>query len=543
MGKSVVKSESLHAPAGRAAFTARDVRQITDGRITRVEPGPRIEAHVDLYCRRCGSRLDGGSCPRCSGTVLATPLPQSAGQPTSTGAPFADRSVAVPTGPTMETPTSDVSMRVGRIGAYAAVPALATAFGWGIDHDPQRTLMEQLARSTGLGAMTLLVVALVLPSRLDWLISSLGIESILRGHRVVAVSVTALVAAHLLLVLASDPRGVSILDLRDTTSAAWAAIISTIALGVVVVLAFQRKRRRPRYEGWRMAHIALAFAALLTSWLHVWWLGYAEDRPLVRAWLIVLTAIALGVVLHRWLWRPLCSHRRSYLVEEIRVEGRDVVTVVLRAHLHSGMDFEAGQFAWLKIGSSPFVFEEHPFTIASTAESPHRKEFTIKASGDFTQLLRGLRPGRRVFLDGPYGSMTTENLESSTGFVMIAGGVGITPMLSILRTLRDRADDRPHYLLVGARTEHDLMMRSEIYRLRHRLNLTVTEVVASPSRRWGGETGRIDAALLKRRLPPLAQHYDFFLCGPPPMVIAVSRALRARGIPAENIHTEQFESI
>jgi predicted ferric reductase len=121
---------------------------------------------------------------------------------------------------------------------------------------------------------------------------------------------------------------------------------------------------------------------------------------------------------------------------------------VLHARGHQGIEFEAGQFAWLKLGGSPFVFEEHPFTIASTATEPWCKEFTIKAMGDFSELVAGLRPGRRVYLDGLHGRFTL-SAPPATGFVLLAGGVGVTPMLSMLRTMADENDPRPALLVVG----------------------------------------------------------------------------------------------
>jgi 3-phenylpropionate/trans-cinnamate dioxygenase ferredoxin reductase subunit len=130
--------------------------------------------------------------------------------------------------------------------------------------------------------------------------------------------------------------------------------------------------------------------------------------------------------------------------------------------------FRADQFAWLKIGTTPFVFEKHPFAVASTAERPARKQFTIKTLGDFSELLIGMRPGRRVYLDGPYGGFTVDGLRSP-GFVLVAGGVGITPMLSMLRTLADRGNRRRHLLVVSARREEDLVLRQELAVLRRRI--------------------------------------------------------------------------
>jgi ferredoxin-NADP reductase len=79
--------------------------------------------------------------------------------------------------------------------------------------------------------------------------------------------------------------------------------------------------------------------------------------------------------------------------------------------------------------------------------------------------------------------------------------------------------------------------------LRGRLDLTITEVVQSAPAEWRGEIGRIDAALLDRVLPRRARHHDYFVCGPPGMVVAVGRHLRERGVRPGRIHTEQFEVV
>lgn len=403
---------------------------------------------------------------------------------------------------------------------------------------------EMSSVSTGLVAFSLLVTAFVLMARLRSMLSSFGIESILRMHRVVAVAGVALVVLHVILVLVSDPRGLSILDLRHTTPAARAAVTSTLALAGVVALALRRKRRQPRYEGWRLLHLVLAGAVFVTAFLHVWWLHHLTARPLLAAWFLAMGLVVLGVAVRRWLWLPVKARRHSYVVEEVTDAAGDAVSVAIRADAHDGTPFRAGQFAWLKIGTSCFVFEEHPFTIASTAEDPHRKQFAVKALGDFTELLRGLRPGRRVYLDGPYGQMTMDGLESSWGFVFIAGGIGVTPMLSMLRTLADRGDRRPHLLLLGARTENDIVLRPEIEELSERLSLKVVYTLNDPPPGWRGESGRVDGALLDRWLPRRARKkHDYFLCGPPMMVTAVDLALKDRGIPTHRIHTERFEVV
>lgn len=395
---------------------------------------------------------------------------------------------------------------------------------------------------TGLIALSLMVVAVALTARMPSILAAFGVERALRAHRAVAVIVVALVAAHLLCVLVGDPRGMGVLMLARQPKPVWAATTSTAALVLLVVFAARRQRRQPRYEGWRMVHIALAVTALVGAGLHVFWLHHLVSNPWLLPYFLGLLFVTVAVGARRWFLRPLRARRRPYAVEEIIGESGDVITVTIRADGHHGVPFRAGQFAWLKIGTSPFVFEEHPFTIASTAEHPDRKQFTIKALGDFSELLIGMRPGRRVYLDGPYGGFTLEGLRSA-GFVFIAGGVGITPMLSMLRTLADRSDRRRHLLIVSARREADLVLRQQIAVLRRRLALTVVEVVNRPPRGWIGEVGRIDAPLLDRRLPRMARHHDYFLCGAPAMVAGTARHLRQRRIPPTRIHTELFDIV
>jgi 3-phenylpropionate/trans-cinnamate dioxygenase ferredoxin reductase subunit len=405
-----------------------------------------------------------------------------------------------------------------------------------------RNLATEVSVLTGLLTVSILIVTLALPTRIYSILSSFGIERVLRVHRLMALVALTTLALHILFALIGDPRGLGTLNLANAPRPVWAACTSTVAFLLLTALALRRRRRQPRYEGWRLQHISLAVIILVAAGLHVWWLGQLVDVPVMRFCYTVLAEVAAIIAIRRWIWLPLRARGRSYVVDSVRPVSGNAVTVAVRAHGHAGLPFHAGQFAWIKIGSSPFVFEEHPFTIASTAEHPDLKEFTIKALGDFSELLVGLRPGRRIYLDGPYGRFTVEGVRSS-GFVFIAGGVGITPMMSILRTLADRGDEAHHELVVGARTPDDLMMRDEISELSERLDLRVTEVVESPPPDWGGESGRVGSELLDRVLPRRSRHHDYFLCGPPQMVVAVARQLRERGIAAKRIHTEQFEVV
>jgi predicted ferric reductase len=395
-----------------------------------------------------------------------------------------------------------------------------------------------------LGAASLLVLAYLLPSRFRPLTGYLGVERLLRNHRALALGAVTLVLLHVLAVVLRPEIGPAVLDLRTAPPRVWAATVATVALLLLAVLGILRRRRRPRYEGWRLSHVVLANLALLATALHILWLQDLTRFPESRAWFVGLAVLMLLALGHRWVWRPLRSYRNRYVVDEVRRASPTAVTLVLHATGHRGVPFRPGQFVWLKIGTSPFVFEEHPFTISSPSTEPWRKEFMIKGIGDFSELVAGLRPGRGVFIDGPHGSFTLDGLGSDE-FVFIAGGVGITPMLSMLRTLAARGDRRPVLLVVAGRTADELLHRTDGEHLQDALDLRIVEILEEPPEDWDGEVGRLTEEVLERALPRRRgrRDIDVFVCGPGPMVAAATRIVSDRGIPSARIHTELFDVV
>ena len=398
--------------------------------------------------------------------------------------------------------------------------------------------------TAALVATSLLVAAAVLPSRLRMLTSYLGVERLLRQHRTLALAGAALVLAHVVFVLLHSGNGLRTFALGDAPPRVWAGTAATVALALLVLSAVTRRRRRPRYEGWRLAHVVLANVVVLGGALHVFWLGDLTRFRAMRLWFLGVAVLVVVLSLYRWVWRPLRARRNLYVVEEVRRESPTAVTLVLRASGHEGIEFRPGQFAWLKIGESPFVFEEHPFTIASCATTPWRKEFTIKALGDFSEIVAGLRPGREVHLDGPHGAFTLDGLHAD-GFVFIAGGVGVTPMLSMLRTLAARGDLRPVVLVVAGRTADELLHRHDDEEWAHQLDLRVVEVLEEPPRHWDGHAGWVSEKVLEAALPQRRsrRHRDYFVCGPGAMVAATTHVLHDWGVRSGRIHTELFDVV
>jgi predicted ferric reductase len=219
-----------------------------------------------------------------------------------------------------------------------------------------------------------------------------------------------------------------------------------------------------------------------------------------------------------------------------------VTTLVLEPEAAgAGLRFAPGQFAWLSLRASPFVMREHPFSIASSAEQTRRIELSIKELGDFTATIKNIRPGETAWLDAPFGTFGIDEHRAAAGFVFVAGGVGIAPILSMLRTLADRGDRRPLLLFYGNRVWDRVAFREELERLSQRLDLKIVHVLLEPPPEWSGERGFVTEDLLRRHLPTARENFEYLLCGPTPMSTSVERALAALGVPAARVHSEVFD--
>src|SRR5262249_39319341 len=149
-------------------------------------------------------------------------------------------------------------------------------------------------------------------------------------------------------------------------------------------------------------------------------------------------------------------------------------------------------------------------------------------------------PGTNVYVDGPHGVFSPDHYEGP-GFCLIAGGVGITPMMSMLRAFAARGEPRPIVVFDANRRWDDVTFREELDELTAVLDLRVVHAIGDPPPGWEGERGRVDEDMLRRHLPPSASRWQFFACGPNAMMDAMEDALAALGVSPDRVHTERFD--
>ena len=397
------------------------------------------------------------------------------------------------------------------------------------------------AMALGFGGLAMMALQSVLTARFRRATAPFGIDIIYYFHRWAAVAALGLVLGHYLIlrIRYSDAIGVV-----NPLVAPWPMTAGRVALALFVVLVVSslwRKTFRIEYDRWRVGHAVMAVVAMVLSMAHIWGVGHYTAAAWKGAVWGLYTALWVLVIGYVRVARPISLRRRPYRVTDLRAERGRTWTVAVRPEGHPGFSFSPGQFAWLTLRASPFRAREHPFSIASSPSKPGAMEFTIKELGDFTRTIKDVQPGELAYVDGPHGIFTTDRFPRAPGFVFVAGGIGVAPIMSMLRTLAERGDRRPLRLVYGNRRWDDVVFREELEQLGARLDLTVVHALQEPPAEWSGLRGMLDEAVMVAALSGAPERAVYFVCGPKPMSDSVQRTLRKRGVTLNRIQCELFD--
>jgi predicted ferric reductase len=392
----------------------------------------------------------------------------------------------------------------------------------------------------GFIGLAMMALQFVITARINRIEASYGIDILLQFHRFTSLVAFFIVLLHPVILFVVQPETLQLLNFPEAPWRARLAVLGTLSFIALVVTTIWRKSLRIPYEPWRTSHTILSVLAVGLGLGHA--LGVGNYLGLFWKGLLwtAIALIALWLIVYVRLVKPWMMMRKPYLVEDVIAQRGNVWTLALRPWRHEGFCFEPGQFAWLTLDITPFSMREHPFSMSSSGEHPERIEFGIKALGDFTGTIKDIKFGTMAYLDGPYGVFTTDRYEDAAGFVLIAGGIGITPMMSMLVTAAERKDDRPYLLIYANKTWDDITFREELDELTNKLNLTIVHVLREPSEEWSGERGYVDRELLDRYIPKRKGTRQYFICAAPKMMDQVERALHGLDVPVTNVHMEHF---
>ncbi|GAA2393607.1 ferredoxin reductase family protein [Dactylosporangium salmoneum] len=405
---------------------------------------------------------------------------------------------------------------------------------------------DSLGRLTGLLASDLLLLQVLLMARVPLVERAFGQDRLARWHRWTGFSSFHLMLAHVVLITIGYAGNAHVnvfgelWDLVVDYPGMLLAAAGTLLLVLVVVTSMRAARRRLRYESWHLLHLYAYLGVGLALPHQIWTGADFTGSAWARAYWWTLYAVSAGAVVIYRLGLPAWRNwRHRLVVDRVVAEGPGLTSVYLRGRDLDRLPVRAGQFFQWRFLDGPGWSRAHPYSLSAT---PHTGvlRITVKDLGDGSSRVAGLRPGTRALIEGPYGKLTGEH-HTGGPVVMLACGIGVTPLLALLGELPFAPGQAT--LVYRARSEAEIAFRGELDWLARHRGVRVVYLLGPRARRasWlpASAAGLTDAEALRRVAPHIAGA-DVYLCGPDAWTTAAEAAARTAGTAPQRIHTEQF---
>jgi ferredoxin-NADP reductase/DMSO/TMAO reductase YedYZ heme-binding membrane subunit len=420
----------------------------------------------------------------------------------------------------------------------AAIVAL-----WWKDTPPTGNLGDLLTAAgdiLGLLASYGFVVLVALMARLPPLEHGIGADRLTRWHAMGGRYVITLVSGHVVLIVwgyavaaHESVTSESITLLTSYPDVLMATVAWFLLLGVAVFSA-RAARRRLSYETWYYAHL-YTYLAIALAFSHQFANGpsFTDSFTTRLVWSAMYATVAALIVWYRVLTPLWMAARHRFTVVKVRPEAPGIVSVYITGRDLNRLGAEPGQFFRWRFLTRQLAWQSHPYSLSAMAR-PDLMRITVKDRGDHSNSMAGLRPGTRVIAEGPYGAFTPSL--SGRRILLIAGGVGITPIRAMFAALSTRM---PHAITLVYRASHprDVVFSRELDAIAADQGASVHYVIGSRAR-LGYDP--LAARQLQHLIPGL-HRYEAYVCGPAGMTETAIASLRDAGMPPRRIHHESFD--
>ncbi len=394
-----------------------------------------------------------------------------------------------------------------------------------------------LAKFFGLHAALIMLMQLLLVARLPWLDRRIGMDRLTAWHRWTGFALLWTVLAHAALVVAGYARLDQAPVARTFVGLAGvpASLLGIVAAAILVAMAavsIRYARRRLAYEAWHALHL-LTYLAIATGLVHQALEGttFASSPAATAYWWALWALVGLALVVGRIvvpLWR---NAYHQFRVAAVVPESDTVVSVHVSGRRLDRLPVRAGQFFIWRFPGHGRWWQANPFSL-SAAPDGRSLRLTAKAVGTGSARLRHVPVGARVIAEGPYGAFTTLH-RSRPAMLLIAGGVGITPIRALLEE-----SAAPAVVLYRVRATADAVLLPELEVLARQRGARL-HVLTGRTGAGSPPNSPFAPEHLAALVPDITQR-DVYVCGPPAMTAAVLRSLRALRVPRSQTHAERF---
>ena len=404
-----------------------------------------------------------------------------------------------------------------------------------------RDFWRDLSVALGFVGLAMAGLQFIPTARLRFLGNIFDMDHVYKVHHYLSVISVLLIFLHPVILLVNNPYVILLINPITAPWRAQAGLIGLASLILIAVTSVLRKNLKLGYNTWHILHGLLTVSIAVFAMIHIFKVNYYSSTAVVKWVWIFEIVLWVSLTLYIRLIKPALMLKKPFIVREVIEETMDTWTIVLEPKGHEGFDFNAAQVAWININSSPFSMHKNPFSISGSAHRKDELRFTIKNLGDFTSTIGDLKGGETVYVDGPFGSFSTKDPRTQKGLVLLAGGIGSAPIMSILQTMADAGDMRSVYFFYGSYDEENIIFKDELEKLKKQLNLKIFYVLEEHENEDEFIIGYITHDLLDEELPEKREELYYFVCGPLAMIEAMENHLVKLGIPNSQVTTEKYE--
>ena len=397
--------------------------------------------------------------------------------------------------------------------------------------------IASLSRLLALVGTYFALVGILLVSRIPWVERGVGHDRLVTWHRKLGPWSLYAIGAHVLLVIISFagqdsiPLYKELWEMLQTFDWMWFALAGFFLMILAGVTSYKKARAKMSYETWWLIHIYTYFA-VAASFMHQVLNGQMfVGHPLNRAyWTSLYVLVAFSIIYWRFGVPLIRSMKVNLKIEKVVIEGPGVISVIMKGRNLHKLGAQGGQFfGWRFLARGHFLMS-HPYSL-SAAPTEHLMRITVKDLGDHSRSLAFLKPGTRVFVEGPYGAFTAGR-STRPHVVLVGGGVGITPVRALIDEFNGGVQMD---LIYRASREEDLVLRDELDYLAFNSGGSIRIHYLVGSRK----EHPMDADSLTALVPQFADS-DIYICGPEALVSAVRKAAEDSGVPKNRFHDESF---
>jgi len=381
------------------------------------------------------------------------------------------------------------------------------------------------------------IVGIFLVSRIPWVERGVGHDRLVTWHRKLGPWSLYLVGAHVLFIVLSFAGqdnvmlAVELWRMLNSFEWMWPALAGFVLMVMAGVTSYKKARAKMSYETWWIIHI-YTYVAIAASFMHQILNGQMfVNHPLNRFyWTTLYVLMAASIIVYRFGIPIVRSLRHNLVVEKVVIEGPGIISIIMKGRKLHKLAAEGGQFFSWRFLTRGHALMSHPYSLSAAPTESHLR-ITVKDLGDHSRSVAFLKPGTRVFVEGPYGAFTAGRA-TMKHIVLIGGGVGITPVRALLDEFKNGVQID---LIYRVSREEEVVLREELDYLQENSGGTIRVHYLVGSRR----EHPMDAKSLEKLVPRIADS-DIYICGPGPLVETVKAAVADLGVPKNRFHDEAF---